>query len=151
VGSAGHQTRSQRRHQHLIRGAGPWRTLGVARLICVRQGAPVAESLEHVRSTLLSFQPEPVFLYLLRSPGIDSQPGGPVRKPYLSYWPARLHGLAKSIPRNRFLGSINFCKYGLRPTISPAGPFHWVYTQVKYGARSLKFIWAPFVQLYSLA
>jgi hypothetical protein len=33
-------------------------------------------------------------------------------KPYLSYWPARLHRLAKSIPRNRFLGSINFYKYG---------------------------------------
>jgi hypothetical protein len=34
-------------------------------------------------------------------------------KPYLSYWPARLHRLAKSIPRNRFLGSINVYKYGL--------------------------------------
>jgi hypothetical protein len=31
----------------------------------------------------------------------------------LSYWPARLHILAKSIPRNRFLGSINVYKYGL--------------------------------------
>jgi hypothetical protein len=30
----------------------------------------------------------------------------------LSYWPARLHRLAKSIPRNRCLGSINFYKYG---------------------------------------
>jgi hypothetical protein len=87
---------------------------------------------------------EPVFVNLLRSPGIDSQTGGPVRqpyfrndpararicrsfketryrfsawragtKPYLSYWPARLHRLAKSIPRNRFLGSINIYKYGL--------------------------------------
>ncbi len=35
-------------------------------------------------------------------------------KPYLSYWPARLHRLANSIPRNRFLGSINVYKYGLR-------------------------------------
>ncbi len=34
-------------------------------------------------------------------------------KPYLSYWPARVHRLAKSIPRNRFLGSINVYKYGL--------------------------------------
>ncbi len=34
-------------------------------------------------------------------------------KPYLSYWPARLHRLAKSIPRYRFLGSINVYKYGL--------------------------------------
>ncbi len=35
-------------------------------------------------------------------------------KPYLSYWPARLHRLAKSIPQNRFLGFINNYKYGLR-------------------------------------
>ncbi len=34
-------------------------------------------------------------------------------KPYLSYWPARLNRLAKSIPRYRFLGSINVYKYGL--------------------------------------
>jgi len=38
-------------------------------------------------------QPEPVFVNLLRSPGIDSQPGGPVRQPSLSYRPARLHRL----------------------------------------------------------
>jgi|688.fasta_scaffold1277709_1 hypothetical protein len=35
----------------------------------------------------------------LRSLGIDSQPGGPVRQSYLSYWPGRLHRLAESIPR----------------------------------------------------
>jgi hypothetical protein len=28
---------------------------------------------------------EPVFLYILRSPGIDSHPVGPVRQPYLTY------------------------------------------------------------------
>ncbi len=39
-------------------------------------------------------------------------------KPYLSYWPARQHRLAKSIPRNRFLGSINVYKYGLRNRFS---------------------------------
>ena len=33
-----------------------------------------------------------------RSPGIDSQHGGPVRQPYLSYRSARLHRLAESIP-----------------------------------------------------
>jgi hypothetical protein len=58
--------------------------------------------------------PEPVFVDLLRRPGIDSQPGGPVRQPYFSSLLARLHRLAKSIPRNRFLGSINVYKYGLR-------------------------------------
>ncbi len=48
---------------------------------------------------------EPEFVNLLRSPGIDSQHGGPVGEPYLTSWPARLHRLAESIPWNRFLGS----------------------------------------------
>ena len=56
---------------------------------------------------------EIVFVYLLRSPEIDSQPCGPIQ-PYLSYWPTRLHRLAESIPRNLFLGSINVYKYRLR-------------------------------------
>jgi hypothetical protein len=38
---------------------------------------------------------EPVFVDLLRSPGIDSQPGGPVRQPFLSYRSARLHRLTR--------------------------------------------------------
>jgi hypothetical protein len=58
-------------------------------------------------------RPDPVSVNLFRSPGIDSQPGGPIRQPYLSYWPARLHRLAESIPRNWFLGSLNVYKYGL--------------------------------------
>ncbi len=61
---------------------------------------------------------EPVFVGLWRRPGIDSLPGGPVRLPYFSYRSARLHCLAKSVPQNRFLGSMNVYKYGLR---SPAG------------------------------
>ncbi len=69
---------------------------------------PIPKSLCKVASF-----PEPVFVDLLRSPGIDFQPGGPVRQPYLSYRLARLHRLAESIPRNRFLGSINVYKYGL--------------------------------------
>jgi hypothetical protein len=49
--------------------------------------------------------PEILFVDLLRSPGIDSQPCGPVvRQPYLSYRLAKLHRLTESIPRNRFLG-----------------------------------------------
>ncbi len=56
---------------------------------------------------------ELVFVDLLRCPRIDSQPGGPVRQPYFSFRPDRLYRLAKSIPRNRFLGSINVYKYGL--------------------------------------
>jgi hypothetical protein len=58
-------------------------------------------------------RPEPVFVNFLWSLGIDSQPGGLVRQLYLSYRPARLHRLAESGPRNRFLGSINVYKYGL--------------------------------------
>jgi hypothetical protein len=45
----------------------------------------------------ISNAPEPEFINLLRSPGIYSQPGGPVRHPYLTYRPARLHRLAESI------------------------------------------------------
>jgi hypothetical protein len=56
---------------------------------------------------------EPVFVDHLRSPGIDSHPGGPVRQPYFSYRLAEPHRLAESISRNRFLGSINDYKYGL--------------------------------------
>jgi hypothetical protein len=37
-----------------------------------------------------------------------------IRQPYLSYRPARLHRLADSINRNRFLASLNIYKYGLR-------------------------------------
>ncbi len=59
------------------------------------------------------YKAEPIFANLLRSPGIDSQPGGPVRQPHLSYWPARLHRLSESIPRNRFLDSLNVYKYEL--------------------------------------
>jgi hypothetical protein len=40
---------------------------------------------------------------LLRRPGIDSQPGGSVRQPYLTYRPARLHRLAS--------GSLNVYKF----------------------------------------
>jgi hypothetical protein len=36
---------------------------------------------------------EPEFVNLLRSPGIDSQPGGPVQQPYLTYRPARLFSI----------------------------------------------------------
>jgi hypothetical protein len=44
-------------------------------------------------------EPESVFVNLLRSPGIDSQPGGLVRQLYLSYTgPPGYIGL-----RNRFL------------------------------------------------
>jgi hypothetical protein len=52
--------------------------------------------------------PETVFVNLLRSSGIDNTEG----QPYLSYRPSRLNRLAESIPRTRFLGSINVYKYG---------------------------------------
>ncbi len=53
-----------------------------------------------------------------KEPGNDSQPGGPVWQLFLLYRLARLHRLAESIPRNRFLGSLNIYKYGLR--------LHWL-------------------------
>ncbi len=60
---------------------------------------------------------EPEFLNLLRSPGIDSQHGGPVRQLYLTHRPARLHRLAESVPCNRFLGSLNGYKFGLTSVV----------------------------------
>jgi hypothetical protein len=70
-----------------------------------------------------------------KEPGINSQPGGPVREPYLLYWLARfhrlaegslnvykyglrLHWLAELVHWNRFQGSLNVYKYGLR--------LHWL-------------------------
>ncbi len=53
--------------------------------------------------------PETVFVNLLRNSGIDNTEG----KPYLLYRPTRLHRLAESIPRTRFLGSLNAYKYVL--------------------------------------
>jgi hypothetical protein len=49
----------------------------------------------------------------LRSPGIDSQPGRPVRQPYLAYQHVRINRLAESIPWNRILGSLNVYKIGI--------------------------------------
>jgi hypothetical protein len=59
-----------------------------------------------------------VYVNLLRSPGIDSQPGGPVQQPYLTYRHTRLYRLAEAIPWYRFLGSLNVYKFGLRPGAS---------------------------------
>ncbi len=58
---------------------------------------------------------EPKFEKLLRSPGIDSQSGRPLRQPYLTYRPTRSHKMAESIPWNQFLGSLNVYKFGPRP------------------------------------
>jgi hypothetical protein len=44
-------------------------------------------------------EPEPVFVDLLRRPGIDSEPGGPVRNPACRTGPPGYIG-----GRNRFLG-----------------------------------------------
>ncbi len=60
--------------------------------------------------TMCPSNTKPVFVNFLRSPGIDSQPGVPVRQPYLMYRPARQ---AESVPWNRFLGSLNVYKFGL--------------------------------------
>jgi hypothetical protein len=50
---------------------------------------------------------------IISGTGIDFQPGGPERQPYLSYRLARLHRLGESIPRNSISGLINVYKYGL--------------------------------------
>ncbi len=63
-----------------------------------------------------TLSPEPVFINLSRRPGIYSQPPdgpGGTTTLYMSYRPARLHTLAESVARNRFLGSLNVYKYRL--------------------------------------
>ena len=77
--------------------------------ICKRLRSPGIDSKESIPPACAAWRAEPVFADLLSRPGIDFQP----RQPYFSYRPVRLHRLAKSIPRNRFLGSINVYKYGL--------------------------------------
>jgi hypothetical protein len=76
----------------------------------------LGESLNFEKLVDLFVRTEPVFVVLSKSPGINSQPAGPVpRQLYLSYQPARLHTVSwrKSIPGDLFLGSINLYKYGL--------------------------------------
>jgi hypothetical protein len=73
-------------------------------------GVYLSQAQNPASPTPYTLYTEPVFLNLLRSLWIDSQPGGPVRQPYLTFRPARLHRLAESIPRNRFL---NVYKFGL--------------------------------------
>jgi hypothetical protein len=63
--------------------------------------------------SLLLRRAEPEFVNLLGRPGIDSQPSGLVRQTYLTHRPDKLHRLAESTPRNRFLGSLNVYKFGL--------------------------------------
>ncbi len=43
------------------------------------------------------------------------------REPYLSYRPARPHRLAELIPWNRFLGSLDVCKFGLSGLLVSVG------------------------------
>ncbi len=77
--------------------------------------------LEDSVATCFMTTTEPLFVNLIRRPGIDFQLGGPERQRYLTYRPARacickpFKGLRNRIPagRNRFLGSLNFYKYGL--------------------------------------
>jgi hypothetical protein len=78
------------------------------RRICKHSRSPGIDSKESIPPACAAWRAEPVFADLLSRPGIDFQP----RQPYFSYRPVRLHRLAKSIPRNRFLGSINVYKYG---------------------------------------
>jgi hypothetical protein len=66
------------------------------------RGTVARESfLSRKKCSSLSSQPE--FVNLLRRPGINSQPGGPIRQPWLTYQAAGLHRPAEVIPWNRLL------------------------------------------------
>jgi len=70
----------------LIRGRGPLAARGGGRVPIPTRGHTLWYSI-----FTFYFVTEPVFVSLLRNPGSDSQPGGSVQRPYLSYQPARLH------------------------------------------------------------
>jgi hypothetical protein len=61
-------------------------------------GALFTIDVDYSSLVYFSQHTEPEFVNLLRSPGIDSQPGGPVRQPHLTDRPAKLQRLAGSIP-----------------------------------------------------
>ncbi len=67
------------------------------------------------RGTVILSKTEPEVVNIKGALPMES--GGPVRYPFLSYRPARLHRLVESIPRNRFLSSLNVYKYGLSCTV----------------------------------
>ncbi len=52
--------------------------------LCAAPGLPSVHEPERRHGS--SRVPEPLFVKLLRCPGIDSQPGGLVRQPYVWYW-----------------------------------------------------------------
>ncbi len=68
--------------------------------------------------TVMSFFDRARICKLFKEPRNQfGQAGGPVGQFYFSYRPARgciVHRLAESVPRNRFLVSLNVYKYGLR-------------------------------------
>ncbi len=82
----------------------------------MQPGGPVRQPYSYsVQAPIDCSSTEPVFVNLVRSAGIDSQP---VRNGTTTLFviPARqANSLEESIPRNRFLGSLNVYKYGLRP------------------------------------
>ncbi len=73
-------------------------------------------------------------------------PGGPVRQPFLTYRPARLHRLGESFPWKRFLGSgdsdTRFFASGFfhqsvspQPQSIPLGPFR-IFSKIRGNIRS---------------
>jgi hypothetical protein len=65
-------------------------------------------------NTTLEYCTKPVFVDHLRCPGIDYQPGGPVRQLFFRNGPPSYIGLRNRISWNQFLDSINDYKYGLK-------------------------------------
>ncbi len=82
---------------------------------------------ETVQKINIPMQTKPEFVNILRSLGIDSQPGRPVRQPCLTHRPARLYWLAESIPWDRLLGSLNVFKFGIWRLTSRNNPESWLF------------------------
>jgi hypothetical protein len=82
----------------------------VSRMAIYFYGFNILTSISECTLVLLPYRSEPKFVN-------DSQPGWPVRQPYLTYKPARLHRLAESIPWDGFLGSLFLIRAAIKNCI----------------------------------
>ncbi len=87
----------------------------------------ISGGLPHTNRIRRNAAPEAVFVNLLKSPGIDSRPDGPVRQPYLSYRPAGGIESSESIPgllKRLQIRAQGICRKLLCSTCIP--PCRWV-------------------------
>ena len=90
---------------------------------------------------------------LLRSPGIDSQPGGPVRQPNLTYRPARLHDPYGQTPCSSASSNqkaADSTVYSVQVLYDPYGQTLFFYLLQSEGCWQYKYSMIPMFRLLAL-